>query len=214
MQGFREERRAGEAILAEDAEFCLQPNIRLEDSGIHSDDFLTDCTMLRILIRGQLCDQLESWIDGASPEQQRLFVSMIDDNVGRKVIEVFLRAFANMDSFRDACYPSLLAVLSQIYAKARKDMYLMNLLLCPAVSIVSNWAEMIVDTALNYRDVSVIRLREADIEPIREKLRFVTLPPGDDDSLCAAQKIALNYLAWILNNNDDYYNEFVAPYMI
>lgn len=213
MKGFREERSMDKKIPMENHPSGLQGNITLEDSGIHSDDFVTDCSILSILIKGRLCDQLESWIGSANTEQQRLFVSMIDDSVGRSVIEVFLRAFANINSFRDACYPSLLGVLSQVYAKARKDRYMMNLLLCPAVSIVSNWAEMIVDTAVHYIDVFVLRISEDDIEPIREKLRLVKLPPSHDDSLCAAQKIALHYLTWIVINNDDYYSEFVAPYI-
>lgn len=178
-----------------------------------NDVLVTDSEFLKIMIKCGLYDELDRWLDKANSDELGMFMSVLENTVECQAISLLVRACMRRSELREAWMRFPTESFLTLLSKARKDKYLLSFLLHPKLVGFANWKTIIVKTVRNYKDVSVLPMNVENIAPIQERLRELELYDGNYDSWNVCSKIAFQYLTWIMNQDMDYFQEHVAPYL-
>ena len=174
---------------------------------------VTNGEFLSIMIRCQLYDELQSWLESATDYDMMEFLCHCQQTEDTKVIRVFLQFFVENHCFRNVCIPWLPRLVYNIQRFARKDRFLFKFLLTPELARMPMWSEFIEQTVMEYRDISVLGGKMEDIEPIQQYVSELAILQMESTALSAGSKIALELLKAIAQRDFEYYNEHVAPYL-
>ena len=203
----REPRRKVESLDLQRPEVC--ESVFLCERQVE----VTNAEFLSMMIRCQLYEELQSWLESATNDDMMEFLWHCQQTEDTKVIHVFLQFFVENNCFRNVCIPWLPSLVSNIRRFAAKDRFLFKFLLTPELARMPMWPEFIEQTVREYRDISVLGGKMEDIESIQQCVSELGILEMESDALSAGSKMALQMLKWIAQPDSEYYDEYVAPYL-